>query len=220
VIGSSSTFGKGTVQRQIPLNFDGGKLLEGDDYGSIKVTLQKFYRINGGSTQLKGVTPDIVIPDTYEYLKFREKDTESAMKWDEISKAGFSEWKVNPDFEFVKKSSVERINNNSAFKLIRENSAWLNEQSDKENSLNLDKYREEQKKIKSTSKQIEGLLKNNAPLSVSFMKEDETKYLGEKDKADRNNNFLKALSTDIYLNEAVKVVQDMIKVQNLALNNR
>jgi carboxyl-terminal processing protease len=220
IIGSSSTFGKGTVQRQIPLNFDDNKMLETDEYGSIKITLQKFYRVSGGSTQLKGVTPDIIIPDTYEYLKFREKDSESALKWDEISRAGFSEWKSNPDFDYVKKNSAGRIQNSASFKLIRENTAWLNGQMDKEYSLNLEKYRAEQKLIKATSKQMEGLMKNTAPLNVSFMKEDETKYLGDKDKADRNNNFLKALGTDIYLAETVKVVQDMIKVQNIALNKK
>jgi carboxyl-terminal processing protease len=86
IIGSTSTYGKGTVQRSIALDGD-NFLSNNSELGSLKLTLQKFYRINGGSTQLKGVVPDIVIPDKYEYLKFREKDNTNALKWDEIAEA-------------------------------------------------------------------------------------------------------------------------------------
>ena len=93
VIGSTSTFGKGTVQRQIPLNPESENAMFGnkevEDLGSVKLTLQKFYRVNGGATQLKGVTPDIIIPDRFEYLKFREKDNTTALPWDEIARAEY-----------------------------------------------------------------------------------------------------------------------------------
>jgi len=96
VIGSTSTYGKGTVQRTIPLNPERENQLFGnenkDDLGSIKLTLQKFYRVNGGSTQLKGVTPDIVLPDRFESLKFREKDNTLSLPWDEIAKVDYTTW--------------------------------------------------------------------------------------------------------------------------------
>jgi carboxyl-terminal processing protease len=92
VIGSTSTYGKGTVQRSIGLDPENNFMATNSDLGSLKLTLQKFYRINGGSTQLKGVVPDVVIPDQYEYLEFREKDNEDAMKWDEIKEANYTKW--------------------------------------------------------------------------------------------------------------------------------
>lgn len=220
IIGSSSTFGKGTVQRQIPLNFEGNKLLDTDEYGSIKVTLQKFYRINGGSTQLKGVNPDIVLPDTYEYLKYREKDDKNALKWDEISKAGFSGWKNTCNIPSIRAGSLARVDTSSMFNQIKEQTKWLGSEMDRDYSLKLDVYREEQKKIKDAGKKIEALLKNRDSLDVSFMQQDVEKYMGEKDKADRNGNFLKALKTDIYIAETVKVMQDMIRENNLALNKK
>lgn len=219
IIGSTSTFGKGTVQRQIPLNFENNKLLDTDEYGSIKVTLQKFYRINGGSTQLKGVTPDIILPDTYEYLKYREKDDKAAMEWDEISKAGFYNWK-NVNIPSIANESKVRVGANPVFSQIKDQTEWLGKEVDKDYPLQLTAYRAEQKKIKETGKKIEGLLKNTDSLDVSFMAQDVPKYLGEKDKADRNANFLKALKTDIYVAETVKVVQDMIKESNVALQKK
>lgn len=219
VIGSTSTFGKGTVQRQIPLNFENNKLLETDEYGSIKVTLQKFYRINGGSTQLKGVTPDIVLPDTYEYLKYREKDDKSALEWDQISKAGFSNWK-NVNIQTIANESMVRVGANPVFSQIKNQTDWLGKEVDKDYSLQLTAYRAEQKTIKEAGKKIESLLKNTDSLNVSFMEQDLAKYMGEKDKADRNANFLKALKTDIYIAETVKVIQDMIKENNVVMNKK
>jgi carboxyl-terminal processing protease len=220
IIGSTSTFGKGTVQRQIPLNFEGNKLLDTDEYGSIKVTLQKFYRISGGSTQLKGVTPDIVLPDTYEYLKYREKDDKSALSWDEISRAGFSGWKNSVNIPSLKTGSNARVETSPIFSQIKSQTEWLGKEIDQDYSLKLDVFREEQKKIKDAGKKIEALLKNADSLNVVFMDQDFQKYMGEKDKADRNGNFLKALKTDVYVAETVKVIQDMIKENNIALNKK
>ena len=90
IIGSTSTYGKGTVQRNIGLDPETGFSMSNSDLGTVKLTLQKFYRINGGSTQLKGVTSDIVLPDQLEYLKVREKDNPDALPWDEINKSPYS----------------------------------------------------------------------------------------------------------------------------------
>ena len=92
IIGSTSTYGKGTVQRNIGLDTETGFSMTNSDLGTVKLTLQKFYRINGGSTQLKGVYSDIVLPDNLEYLKVREKDDEDALPWDEINKAAYTNW--------------------------------------------------------------------------------------------------------------------------------
>ncbi|MDQ3844990.1 MAG: S41 family peptidase, partial [Bacteroidota bacterium] len=102
IIGSTSTYGKGTVQRHIGLDPQSSIFSSNSDLGSLKLTLQKFYRINGGSTQLRGVTPDVVIPDQYEYLKFRERDNENALSWDEINKASYKVWNNDYDLQTIK----------------------------------------------------------------------------------------------------------------------
>ena len=97
----------------IPLNPESENAMfsnkEVEDLGSVKLTLQKFYRVNGGATQLKGVTPDIVIPDRYEYLKFREKDNTQRFAWDEIAKAEYKPWTSTISNDVVVKYSDARL---------------------------------------------------------------------------------------------------------------
>jgi carboxyl-terminal processing protease len=219
ILGSTTTYGKGTVQRQIPLNFENNKLLNTDEYGSIKVTLQKFYRVNGGSTQLKGVIPDIILPDVYEYLKFREKESVSAMPWDEIPKANINA-SSNFGFNDVIKNSNKRVEANPVFNAIKTNTVLLDKTNDKEYSLNLLTYREEQKKLKDINKNMDDQLKVRDSLQVSYLKADEEKFLKvAADKLENNKRFLQFESKDIYINEAVKVVLDMINTKTIALKN-
>lgn len=219
IIGSTSTYGKGTVQRSIGLDPENGFMATNSDLGSLKLTLQKFYRINGGSTQLKGVVPDVVIPDQYEYLEFREKDNEDAMKWDEISKANYNKWNSGYDLQTVKNLSNARIAATPAFKQIKETTEWLSKQNDKEYPLQLAKFQEQQKKMRNMVKQMDSLLKSDKELNIAYLKEDETRRAADKDKTERYNQWLKNLSKDIYLNQAVKVVDDMVNQQNLVKKN-
>ncbi|MCR6720656.1 MAG: carboxy terminal-processing peptidase [Chitinophagaceae bacterium] len=125
VIGSTSTYGKGTVQRNIGLDSEKGFSMSNADLGTVKLTLQKFYRINGGSTQLRGVNPDVVLPDQLEYLKFREKDNNDALPWDEISQSPYSAWKGGYDINVVKDISRGRVENDSVFQQIKLHTDWL-----------------------------------------------------------------------------------------------
>jgi carboxyl-terminal processing protease len=216
VIGSSSTYGKGTVQRSIGLDTE-NFLSNNSELGSLKLTLQKFYRINGGSTQLKGVVPDIVVPDKYEYLKFREKDNPNALQWDEIEEAkGYKKWEGGYDLQAIKNLSNARIAKNPVFQEIRKNTEWLSQQNDKEYSLNIDKFKKEQQSIRTTAKQIDSLEKLKQPLNISFLPQDAARISGDKDKADRYNQWLKSLKSDIYLDQAIKVVGDIQNQRNIA----
>src|SRR5215210_2242897 len=217
IIGSSSSYGKGTVQRSIPFGRPLDLFTGRTEYGAIKLTLQKFYRINGGSTQLKGVTPDIVLPDEYEYLKFREKDNDNAMPYDEIEKANYSKWPLGYDINAIKAKSEQRIKNNTNFNLINKNAMWLSTQNDKTYSLNINKYKEEQNAIRTTVKQNDSLAKLTNELPIAALKSDTTKYNNvDKDKGERYKNWLKGLRSDIYINEASNVLQDMVSKQGLA----
>jgi carboxyl-terminal processing protease len=216
IIGSTSTYGKGTVQRNIGLDPETGFSLSNSDLGTVKLTLQKFYRINGGSTQLKGVYSDIVLPDNLEDLKVREKDDPDALPWDEINKASYVNWNAGYDLKTIQKLSNQRLDNDATFKLIKDNTDWLAKQNDKEYSLQIDKYRKEQKMVRSTIKQLESLMKLHDELNVSALSNETNRWADDKNKQERFNQWLKGLQKDIYLDQAVKVMNDMIGQQNLA----
>lgn len=214
VIGSSSTYGKGTVQRNIPLNPESENAIFSnknvEDLGSVKLTLQKFYRVNGGATQLKGVVPDIVVPDRFENLKFREKDNAAALPWDEIQKADYKPWTSTISNDVVVKYSTAEISKNATFNKIKENADWLEKYSDKAYTLNLSKYREEQKLAKAKQKELEDLYKLNKDLSVKNIPADLEAINAAKEKVEKNTAWLKRVSSDIYIDETVKVMKNMI----------
>lgn len=211
VIGSTSTYGKGTVQRNIGLessvrltNNDNGEL------GTIKLTLQKFYRINGGSTQLKGVTPDIVLPDQYENLKYREKDNPDALPWDEIQKAFYSRITPTFDMETIKRRSISRITQDSTFSAVKNISAIIEKSNQKIYSLKLDVYRNEQKQMRETFKKLEQFNKHNKGLDIQMLESDQKRLAADNDKLERRKQWIKNLSKDIYIAETCKVVSDII----------
>lgn len=217
IIGSTSTYGKGTVQRNIGLDKTMGFLDPNSELGTIKLTLQKFYRINGGSTQLRGVASDVNIPDIFEYTKIREKDNPDALAWDEIQKADYNRWKYGLDLNPIRKASAERLKNNGLFTTIHNNAEWLAKQSDKQVSLSLKKYVEEQKRNKAIAKQIETQNKLPHELAVEPLADDmkRVEAAGDAAKLERFKNWLKILRNDPYLDEATNVLNDMVTQTNL-----
>lgn len=217
VIGSTSTYGKGTVQRSYGLDPASNFLNTNSELGSLKLTLQKYYRINGGSVQQKGVVPDIIIPDYYEYLKFRERDNESALPYDEIERARYQPYQPGFSFETVKNLANARIANDSIFKQIKKETDLLARQDDKHYPLEINAFREEQKITRDAVKRIEKLIKLDREMNVAFLKQDEQRYVSEdKSKTERYQNWLKNLSKDRYVEEAVRVIHDMVNQYNLA----
>ena len=223
IIGSTSTYGKGTVQRNIALNPDSENSLfpnkNAEDLGSVKLTLQKFYRVNGGATQLKGVTPDIVIPDRLEYLKFREKDNTAALPWDEIAKSDYKPWTSTISNDVVITFSEQQIAQNATFNKIKENMKWLEQYNDKAYSLNLNKYKEEQKQLRAKDKELDDLYKLNKEMTVKNIAADTVVINSAKDKVEKNTQWLKRISKDIYIDETVKVMNNMITQTATAKSN-
>ena len=223
IIGSTSTYGKGTVQRNIALNPDSENSLfpnkNAEDLGSVKLTLQKFYRVNGGATQLKGVTPDIVIPDRLEYLKFREKDNTAALPWDEIAKSDYKPWTSTISNDVVIHFSEQQIAQNATFNKIKENMKWLEQYNDKAYSLNLNKYKDEQKQLRAKDKELDDLYKLNKEMTVKNIAADTVVINSAKDKVEKNTQWLKRISKDIYIDETVKVMNNMITQTATAKSN-
>ena len=222
IIGSSSTYGKGTVQRTIPLNPGNDFQLSSDkneDLGTIKLTLQKFYRINGGSTQLNGVTPDVVIPDRFELLKAREKDNPTALSWDEIAKAEYKPWVSTYSDVNVVTEAQTQLKKSVVFNNITEQIKWIDKQNDKNYPLNLYKYKEEQKQLKAAYKQLDSFYKLNKNLVVKNVRVDENNLGNDSAKIEKNKQFINRLKTDIYLDESLKVLHNMIKQGNVVSNS-
>jgi len=224
VLGSTSTYGKGTVQRTIPLNPSAESMIQlgskqSEDLGTVKLTIQKFYRINGGATQLKGVTPDVVIPDRYELSKTREKDNIASLSWDEISKADYKPWTSTYSTDAVIASANDQITSSTIFSALKDKIEWIHKANDKDFPLNLEKYKADQKELKVAYKQLDSLYKLPKEMTVKNTEADLIKYAADKDKADKNKQFLNRLKGDVYIDETVKVMNNMITQSNLALNS-
>lgn len=217
IIGSTSTFGKGTVQRNIGLDPGSSFLSSNSELGTIKLTLQKFYRINGGSTQLKGVYPDIVLPDNLEYLKFREKDDPDALPWDEIPQASYTKWNSGYNLNSVKQLSEERISKSEAFNTIKKTSEWLSIQNDRKYSLHIDQFRKDMKEIKEAVSRTSESTKLPYELNVSALPQEAGKYSNDTNKQERFQQWLSGLRKDIYLDQSIKTLADMINQRNIAL---
>jgi len=219
IIGSKQTYGKGTVQNVYDLNTFVRSSSVGD-LGAIKTTTQKFYRINGGSTQLEGVQSDIVMPDRYAYLKMGERDVDNAMAWDKIDQADYQVWNNNTNFNQAITNSRSRISKNTQFQLIEENAKWIDSRSE-ENvySLNIDKFKMAQAEIEEKAKKYKPILDYKNSLiftSLPYEADAMSKDVTLKEKRER---WHEALSKDIYVEEALNVLDDLqsksVSKQNL-----
>ena len=220
VIGSTSTYGKGTVQRNIPFGKPTDFFSGRTEYGAVKLTFQKFYRINGGSTQLRGVTPDVVLPDSYEYLKLREKDNPVSLAWDEIPKAAYQTVPDNFGYAASIKHAIDKVNQDKTLSLIKSNAQWLASYSEKPVPLNITKYKEQQKSIKATVSQNSSLTKLKEEMKVEVPEMDKDKFYHNTDKAkgDRYQAWLKNIKTDLYIDQSAAIVSDMIGAKNSVAN--
>lgn len=209
IIGSKQTFGKGTVQNVIDLNqfIRNSKI---GDLGAMKTTTQKFYRINGGSTQLEGVSSDVVMPDRYSYIKIGERDIDNAMAWDKIDAAEYTVWKQQNNFNAAIANSKKRLAQNKQFQLIDENAKWINDRSeDNSYSLQMKKFKLDQSTLEADSKKYKSIsdYKNelkftSLPYELAVMEKDT--LLKEKRVRWHEN-----LAKDIYVEEALNVLDDL-----------
>ncbi|WP_435353146.1 carboxy terminal-processing peptidase [Emticicia sp. SJ17W-69] len=218
VVGSSSTFGKGTVQRAFPLGGNGTGSGAGD-LGAVHLTLQKYYRVNGGATQLKGVESDIVLTGVYEAYKIREKDDKNALVWDEMPKATYQTWTNAPDLTALQQKSKERLGTNDVFTQIKDNTNILADNRKTARSLELKNYKVQLKEIKDISAKVRELTQTKDDLSVANLSSDLEGINSDSLKKDRNDFWLKYLKKDVYLNETINVMNDAIQQKGMALKN-
>ncbi|MCZ4318136.1 carboxy terminal-processing peptidase [Aequorivita viscosa] len=214
IIGSAQTYGKGTVQNVIDLN---QWLRKNDlgDMGALKITSQKFYRVNGGSTQLEGVKSDVVMPDRYSYIDVGERDYDNPLPYDKIDAAKYNIWDGYIDYNETIEKSKERMAKNAHLKLIDDNARWIKERRDeKQVNLNYKAYSADIAERKVETKRFDAideydnhLTFKSLPYETALMKQDTT--LSEKRKRWHKN-----LSKDLYVEEAVHVLEDL-KLSNI-----
>jgi carboxyl-terminal processing protease len=209
IVGSKQTYGKGTVQNVIDLNQFMRNSSVGD-LGAIKTTIQKFYRINGGSTQLEGVRSDIVMPDRYEYLKMGERDSESALPWDRIDPAKYDVWNSNPNFVQAIENSKKRIATNSQFALIEDNAKWVDTRS-KETiySLNIEKFKKAINVLEENAKKYKPLAKYQNSLKFYSLPNEIEETIKDAVLKEKRERWHESLSKDVYIEEAINVLDDL-----------
>lgn len=215
VIGSKHTYGKGTVQNVIDLNqFVRGNSL--GDLGALKTTTQKFYRIDGGSTQLKGVLSDVVLPDRFHYLDMGERDATNAMPWDKIDPAKYAP--VSNGFEAVIAKSNSRITANDNFKLIDENAKWIFERKDDNDfDLNLETFKAKMQASDEKAKKFKTISEFNNHLQFSWLPYENTLFENDSLSKEKRIRWHEEMQKDIYINEAFNILVD---IQTLSSENK
>jgi carboxyl-terminal processing protease len=216
VIVGTNTYGKGTVQRFYDLDRGIKGYEEVKPLGEVKLTVQKFYRINGGSTQLRGVTPDIVLPDQYSYIEVGEKEEEYPLEWTEIAPLQYKQnvYKI-ANLSKIKAESEKRTAANPIFRKVAENAKRLKAQSDQTNyPLRLDAYMALSTKQETESKAYEGLFKDVINRGVRNLEVDLPSIHQDESKKARNEDFVQTVSKDVYINETLNIMHDLVKSRN------
>jgi len=208
VVGSTSTYGKGTVQRNVAFGKPLDSLGIQTEYGTVKLTFQKFYRVTGSSTQKKGVESDVVLPDEYELLKYREKDNPAALNWDVTQKAKFQPWVSNINIDKVVLGAKQHIAADTNTTKFTKNLKWIYAQMEKPVYLKLDKYIQYKKQLQSIVQQNENILKLKDPMAVTALKADHDKFYAnpDKPKQDRYQAWLKMVAKDNQIAESIKIL--------------
>ena len=217
VIGSNNTFGKGTVQNVLDLN----RFLSNSDFdlGALKITTEKFYRINGGSVQLKGVESDIVTPNTYSHIDIGEADEKNPLKWDQIDKASYRKWDGYYNLESVINDSKLRVSKNELFNLIDQNAKWFSERREnKSYSLNYDTFKNEQKKNKLKLKKFDKVKDYSNNLIFNLLSDQSSNIKDTDEYKENRKRWHNSLKSDIYVNESINVLLNL-KTKKIENNN-
>jgi carboxyl-terminal processing protease len=216
IVGSTSTYGKGTVQRFLDLDQMSG-MNDAKPLGEMKLTVQKFYRITGKTTQLDGVTPDIVLPDFYNLVDKGEGENEFALNSNTIDGVDFGQNSyVMPDVNSLRTASEKRVAGDATFKKIDENAKRLLRIKDERMfPTNAEKYRQWSKKQDEESAQYEDMFKPLDALQVSNLTADMSYIQVDTSRVARNDDWIKECKKDVQLLEAVRILNDMIRIDGV-----
>jgi carboxyl-terminal processing protease len=212
VVGAKGTYGKGTVQRFFDLDRSISGHQDIKPLGEVKLTIQNFYRINGGSTQLRGVTPDIILPDNYNYLKVGEQENEYPLDWSEISPASYEKVGSIKDIGKLRSMSESRVKKNPTFTKIEENAKRLKKRRElTKYPLEYKKYKKFDEDLTLEAKKYEDMLKEIAEMDIDNPSTDKAKIQSDSVYVARNQDWFKNVKKDIQLYETLNIMYDMIR---------
>ena len=222
IVGSTSTFGKGTVQRFIDMDRTVNGYNDIKPLGTVKLTMQKFYRIDGGSTQLRGVTPDIVLPDSRSLLETGEKEQQFPLEWTEIEPAKYSQnvYKID-NLDELKARSASRVAESPTFGRIQDNAERVKRQRDRDTyPLALSEFEELQRANRTEAEMYDDLFEDVVNPGVLNLEVDLEPILEDESKVARNDDFKQSVRKDVYIREAVQIVEDMVALGGKRVGNR
>lgn len=220
IVGSSGTYGKGTVQRFLDLdNATGDESVK--PLGEMKLTIQKFYRVTGKTTQLDGVKPDIVLPDFYNLVDLGERENDYPLESTTIDAVSFSQNVYHiTDLRQLKLASEARVSADATFKKVNENASRLRKLKDQSQyPLQADKFRQWHKRQEEEADQYENLFQPIGGFTLTNLTADLPQIQSDTSRTARNDSWLKDKKKDIQLYEAFRIMQDMIQLDALAGKN-
>lgn len=206
VIGSPQSYGKGTVQTFVDLN---RFLNVNDDFGALKLTIQKFYRVTGESTQKKGIESDVKMNDYLTRSEIGERFDDYALAWDKIPAAPFSRTSTL-DVALLQKNSNARLDKDKDYQLLQEATNWR-ENLNKEETITLkqSKFNELMAARKAQIKKFEKLEKLENGLKFTRYPEDLKREKSDEVFKKKSENWVKNLRKDVYLREAINIISEM-----------
>lgn len=208
ILGGNQTYGKGTVQNILPINQFYPKYDE--DLGFLKMTIQKFYRVNGGSTQKEGVYSDIAMPTRLSYLKNGERDMEGALSWDKVAQANFKQTNSYENFGDVVYNSKQRVATDEKFIAIDNYAKWLKENQDNATfSLNYKQFLKDSEAKEKEAKQFSKVFEYKSEVVFSSPKYEVALFNNNKDLETKRMDWHKNLTKDIYVAEALNVLSEL-----------
>lgn len=208
ILGGNQTYGKGTVQNILPINQFYPKYET--DLGYLKMTIQKFYRVNGGSTQIEGVYSDIAMPSRFSYMKFGERDLDGALPWDKVPQAKYTQTNSYSNFADVIYNSKQRISSSSNFQLINEYAKWLKKNQDETSySLNYKKFFKDSEIKEVEATKFKSVFDYKSDLTFLSPKYEQILLKADNSLADKRVSWHKNLSKDMYISEALNVISEL-----------
>ncbi|MDP5106583.1 MAG: carboxy terminal-processing peptidase [Polaribacter sp.] len=208
ILGGNQTYGKGTVQNVLPINQFYPKYET--DLGYLKMTIQKFYRVNGGSTQIEGVYSDIAMPSRYSYMKFGERDLDGALAWDKVPQAKYTKTNSYANFADVIYNSKQRIAASANFQLVNEYAKWLKKNQDETlYSLNSKKFFQESDVKEAEANKFKSVFDYKSNFTFTSPLYEQNLLKADNSLSDKRIAWHKNLSKDMYISEALNVLSEL-----------
>lgn len=209
VMGGAHTHGKGTVQTIVDLNENIPllHLRKYEDLGALKVMIQKFYRVTGGSTQYKGIEPDIVLPSLLEHIESGERYLEHSLPWDSIDAVEYDTAPRTFDLDALRKMSLDRVRADEGFQAIRAEVRKAVERSEATLvSMDIDDMRDKREEARQAREKL-------GEFYSKYREDEENSDTDGSDEAtpeQRKAEWLKEAKEDPYVREAGRVVMDIL----------